>query len=171
MAGSRLGCDPEQARDEGGLSPHVTPANVPNLPLSDHYHPLVAGQRSSCRLETAEAETRPDQALDAPMVLLNDVVQVFDLAQAREAPQLTRALQGRDRGRIGRILVDRDRAGVPRVRLTQRLAEEPFRRRGVPLGREQKVDRLAAAVHRPIQVGPAPVHLQVDPMGTGYCPG
>jgi hypothetical protein len=29
----------------------------------------------------AEAKTRPDQALDAPMILLNDVVQVLDLAQ------------------------------------------------------------------------------------------
>jgi hypothetical protein len=80
VVGSRSGRNPEQARDEGGLSPHVTPANVPNLPLSDHCHPLVASQRSSRGWQTAKAETRPDQALDAPMVLLNDVVQVFDLA-------------------------------------------------------------------------------------------
>ena len=161
MAGSRSGRDPEQARHEGGLSPHLAPANGPNLPLSDHRHSLVAGQRSSCGWQTAKAEPRPDQALDAPMVLLDDVVEVLDLAQAREPPQLTIALHRRDRGRIGRILVDRDRAWVSRVRLPERLAEEPFRRRGVPLGREQKVDRLAAAVHRPIQVGPAPLHLDI----------
>ena len=81
MAGSRSGRDPKQARDEGGLSPHVTPANVPNLSLSDHRHPLVASQRSSRGWQAAKAQTRPDQALHAPMVLLNDVVQVFDLAQ------------------------------------------------------------------------------------------
>ena len=73
---------PEQARNEGGLSPHVTPTNVPNLPLSDHRHPFVASQCSSRGWQTAEPETRPDQALDAPMVLLHDVVEVFDLAQA-----------------------------------------------------------------------------------------
>src|SRR4051794_7560590 len=47
------------------------------------------------------------------------------------------------------------------MRLPKRLAEEPFRRRSIPLGREQKVDRLAPAVDRPIQIGPAPLHLDV----------
>src|SRR5215207_4719314 len=97
---SGSGCDPEQARDEGGLSPHLAPANVPNLPLSDHRHPLVAGQCSSRRWQTAKAQPRSDQALEAPMVLLDDVVEVLDLAQAREPPQLTIALHRRDRGRI-----------------------------------------------------------------------
>src|SRR5215204_7627623 len=79
---SGSGCDPEQARHEGGLSPHLAPTNVPNLPLSDHPHCLVACQRSSRGWQTAKAQTRPDQALDAPMVLLNDVVEVLDLTQA-----------------------------------------------------------------------------------------
>src|SRR3954463_433491 len=136
MAGSRSGRDPEQARHEGSLSVHVAPANVPNLPLSDHRHSLVTGQRSSRGWQATEAETRPDQALDAPMVLLNDVVEVFDLAQPGEAPQLTLALHGRDRSRIGRVLVDRDRAGVPRMGLAQRLAEEALGGRGIALGRE-----------------------------------
>src|SRR4051812_7253730 len=76
-AGPRSGRDPEQARHEGGLCPHVTPANVPNLSLSDHRHSLVAGQRSSRGWQTAKAQARPDQALDAPMVLLDDVVEVL----------------------------------------------------------------------------------------------
>src|SRR4051794_10768009 len=93
------------------------------------------------------------------MILLNDVVEVFDLAQPGEAPQLALALHRRDRGRIGRILVHRDRARVDRVRLAQRLAEEPLGGRGIPLGREQEVDRLAAAVDRLIEVSPAALHL------------
>ena len=80
MAGSRSGRDPKQARHEGSLSPHIAPTNVPNLSLSDHCHSLVASQRSSGGWQTAKAQTGSDQALDAPMVLLNDVVQVFDLA-------------------------------------------------------------------------------------------
>src|SRR4051794_15175417 len=95
------------------------------------------------------------------MVLLNDVVEVFDLAQPGEPPQLTLALQGRDRGRIGRILVNRDRARVPRMWLAQRLAEEPLGGRGIPLGREQEIDRLAPAVDGTIEVSPAPLHLDV----------
>src|SRR3954452_16564232 len=47
------------------------------------------------------------------------------------------------------------------MRLTQRLAEEALGRRGIPLGREQKVDRLAAAVHGTIEVSPTPLHLDV----------
>src|SRR3954463_7890105 len=104
MARPRSGRDPKQAGNKGGLSPHITPANVPNLPLSDHRHPLVAGQRSSGGWQTAKAQTGSDQALDAPMILLADVVKFFALPQPGEPPQLTIALHGRDRGRIGRIL-------------------------------------------------------------------
>src|SRR3954471_6532779 len=107
--GPRSSRNPEQASNEGGLSPHVAPANVPNLSLSDHRHPLVASQRSSRGWQTAKAQPRPDQALDAPMILFDEVVQVFDLPQPGEPPQLTPALHRRDRGRIGRILVNRDR--------------------------------------------------------------
>jgi len=38
----------------GGLSPYIAPANAPNLPLSDHRHPLVASQRSSRGWQTAK---------------------------------------------------------------------------------------------------------------------
>ena len=47
-----------------------------------------------------------------------------------------------------------DSAEVHRVRLFQSLAEEALHRCCAPLGREQEVDGLAQAVHRPIQVGP-----------------
>src|SRR3954453_11197832 len=47
------------------------------------------------------------------------------------------------------------------MRLPEGLAKEPIRRFGIALGREQDVDRLAAAVHRPVQVGPAALHLHI----------
>ena len=62
-------------RDNAALSPDVVPADVSNLPLSDHRHHLHAGQRSSGRPEATEAEPWPDQPLYAAMVLLHDVVQ------------------------------------------------------------------------------------------------
>jgi hypothetical protein len=74
VARPRSGRNPEQGGNKGGLSRHVTPVNTPNLPLSDHRHSLVASQYSARRLETAEPETWLDQALDAPVVLLNDSV-------------------------------------------------------------------------------------------------
>src|SRR3954453_24151451 len=143
MAGSRSGRDPKQARHEGSLSPHIAPTNVPNLPLSDHCHSLVASQRSSGGWQTAKAQPRPDQAFDAPMVLLNDVVQAFDRAQAREAPQLSLALHRRDRGGIGRVLIPRDRARVNRVRLAKDRGEEPLAGRSIPLVLAEAIDAKA----------------------------
>ena len=61
----------KQAGDEGGLSLHVTPTDLPNLALSDHCHRLVARQRSPRRVEAAEAKAWPDQAFRTPMVLLD----------------------------------------------------------------------------------------------------
>ncbi len=71
----------EQAGNEGGLRRHVPTADVVNLPLPDHRHCLVASQ---CRLgcsHAAKPKPWPDHPFDAPVVLLDDVVQVFALSQ------------------------------------------------------------------------------------------
>ena len=47
------------------------------------------------------------------------------------------------------------------MRLRQCLAEKPFRRLSIALGREQKVDRLAAAVDGSIQIHPAALNFHV----------
>ena len=65
----------EQFSDEGCLSLHVAAADLPNLPLPHHRHRLVASQGSSGGSEAGEAEPRPGQAFDPPMVLFRDVVQ------------------------------------------------------------------------------------------------
>jgi hypothetical protein len=46
----------EQAGDEGGLRQHVVTVDVVNLPLPDHRHRLVNGQRSACRTQATEAK-------------------------------------------------------------------------------------------------------------------
>ena len=79
-ADGRSGGDLEQLGDEAGLRPNVAPADVPDLPLPDHRHRLVAGQRSSRRVEAAEAKAWSDQAFWTPMILLDDVVQELGLA-------------------------------------------------------------------------------------------
>ena len=93
------------------------------------------------------------------MILLDDIVQVFHLSQSRSAPQLAILLHLCRGFRIGGILVYGDGARIDRVWLRQRLAEEPLRRLSIALGREQEVDRLAAAVDGPIQIGPAALNL------------
>src|SRR3954451_17064499 len=83
-----LRSDLEQPGNEGSLRRHVAPADTADLSLPDHRHHLVTGERAARGREPAEAQSRSDQALDAPMILLDDVVQVFHVAQPREAPQL-----------------------------------------------------------------------------------
>jgi len=63
----------------------VPPINGSKLTFPDHRHRLKTRQRSPRRPETAEAKSRSDQALDTPVILLNDVIQIFALPQTRAA--------------------------------------------------------------------------------------
>ena len=162
------GGNSEQAGNKGSLCPHIPTADVVNLPLSDHRHHFVASKCPSGRGQATEAEPRSHQPFDPAMILLDDVVQVFALAQPREAPQLARALHVGRRTWIGRVLVHRDRTWVHGVRLGQRPAEEPLGRIGISPGGQQEVDRLAEAVDRAIQVGPDTFDLDV---GLVHAPG
>ena len=83
---------------------------------------------SSGGSEPAEAEPRSDQTLDAPMILLDNIIQILALPETRTAPEFAVSLHLRDRPWIGGVLVDRERARIDGVRLRERLAEEPLRR-------------------------------------------
>jgi len=87
-----LGGDLEELGNEDCLRLHVPPADVVSLPFSDHRQRLVASQCSLGGSQAAEAQPGPDQPFDPPVILLNDVVQVFALPQPREAPQVTSPL-------------------------------------------------------------------------------
>jgi hypothetical protein len=76
----------EEAGNEFGLSFHVVPFDPRSLPLSDHRHCLKSRQCSSRRLETAEAKPWSGQPFDASMILLDDVIEVFDLTQFGATP-------------------------------------------------------------------------------------
>ncbi len=173
-AAGNSGGNLKKAGDEGRLCPDVGTIDVVDLSLPDHRHRLVAGQRPSGSSQAAEAEPRPNQPFDPPVVLLDDVVQILALPQTREAPQFTRSLHLRRRARIGRILVHRDRARVYGVRLRQRLAEEPLGRRGISPGREQDVDSLAKAgvlVMWMLKVTLSKPLIELDKMlSSGECP-
>jgi hypothetical protein len=86
-AGSDRSCGPvEQVGDKGGLAADIMTVNLSNLSLPHHRHGLETRQRLPRRTETAEAEPRPDKALDTPVILLDDVVQIFTLSQTSAAP-------------------------------------------------------------------------------------
>ena len=71
----------EQSSDEPRLGPDVAAINVSNLPFPYHRHCLIACQCSTGCPEAAKTEPWISQSFHVPMILLSNVVQVFDLAQ------------------------------------------------------------------------------------------
>jgi hypothetical protein len=63
-----------------------------NLSLPDHMHRLVAPQGSPGRLEREEPETCFDQTFDKSMVLLDQVIEVFDWPKLAPLRQLALSL-------------------------------------------------------------------------------
>ncbi len=133
------------------MRPHVSSANLSTLPLPDHRHRLVACQRSSCGMETAEAKPWSDQAFHAPMVLFQYVVEVLALSWPRASAQLAALFHLLDGAWVGRVLAHGDGARVHRMRLVQRVAEEPLAAPASRLAESRKSivwPRLSTARHR-----------------------
>jgi hypothetical protein len=76
-----LGCLSKQAGDEGNLPADVFFVYTSDLSLANHVHGLVPLERSTCRFNGKEAQPRFDQPLDEAVVLLDNVVEVFDWPQ------------------------------------------------------------------------------------------
>src|ERR1700748_3385952 len=75
----------EQVGDDDGLAPDIMTVNLSDLALPYPRHRFEPRQSSPRGMETAEAEPRPGKALDTPVVLLDDVVEVFALPQTGAA--------------------------------------------------------------------------------------
>jgi IS5 family transposase len=58
---------------------HAIAARHVELAFANHVHEFDAGQNSLRRSERFESEQRPGDALDGAVILLNDIVKVFDL--------------------------------------------------------------------------------------------
>ena len=151
----------EQRVHEGGLGDDVVPADPLHLSFPHHRQGFISDQGVPGSSESPEAEARADQPLYSPVILLDDVVEILDLAQLGEAPEPLVPFQvGHGLG-IGGVLVDRDSPRIDRVRPGQSFPEEALGGLGIALGAEPEIDGLAAAVDRPVQVDPAPFDLDV----------
>jgi hypothetical protein len=74
----RLGSHSKEAGDEGDLSGDVSFAHSSDLSLANHVHDLVSLERSLCRFNGKEAHPRLDHPFDEAVVLLDQVIEVFD---------------------------------------------------------------------------------------------
>jgi hypothetical protein len=93
-------------------------------PFAHHRQALAAGDRPTRGVDALEPELRPDQQLDATVIPFDNVIEMLDLTELGEAPQL--------------------------AVLLQRLAEETPSG-GIALGAEQKVDRLPTRIDGAVQ--------------------
>src|ERR1700720_4377412 len=93
----------EKSGNEDRLSSDIASADLSNLPLPDHRHCFETCQCSSGGSEPAEAEPRSDQTLDAPMILLDNIIQILALPETRTAPEFAVSLHLRDRPWIGGV--------------------------------------------------------------------
>ena len=87
----------------------MTAAAVLHLPFHNHVHELDTAQQNTGTSKCLEPEHRPGTALDSPVVLFHDVIQILVLADLdrRVAP----GVEGLERGQIRPALIDRDRLG------------------------------------------------------------
>ena len=75
---ARLGCHSKQTGNEPGLMSAVSFAYPVHLPLPNHVHHFVPLQCSPRRLKGEKAQSWPDQSFDEAVVLLHEVVEIFD---------------------------------------------------------------------------------------------
>ena len=77
----KLGTDPKQAIDQLDLSENIALFHPFNLPFSDHVHRLITSQCTPRCFEGKETQAWPGTACDEAVVLFDQVIEVFDLAQ------------------------------------------------------------------------------------------
>src|SRR4051812_30744686 len=155
------GSKAEDAVYKGPLRRHVVHGHGAHLSLGQHRHRLHPGQGAPSRPEALKAEHRPGQALNAAVILLDQVVEPAAAAMAGEAPQLALPLHAPERAGVALQPIGHDLPRVAGVVPAKRTLEEALGRLLVPLGAEPEVDRLAGAVDRPVEVAPLPVDPHV----------
>ena len=114
------------------------------LPLFGHVHRLDSIKNDARATEYLESQHRSNEPLDSTMILLDDVVQIFDQAQLDVAAGVSSNTF--DRRGVRTALIDGDLLG--HTVETDRALQKPTRCRLVALGGEQEVDCASLATVR-----------------------
>ncbi len=73
----RLGSHFKQSADECHLTYEVGFIYPSHVPLPHHVHHFISLQGSPCALEGKEASPRFDESFDEPMVVFDQIVEIF----------------------------------------------------------------------------------------------
>jgi hypothetical protein len=124
-----------------------------------------AGQNHARRSKRFETKHRPRDPFDRAVILLDDVIEIFDLPNCdRHFAVLVQLLQ---RCLVGPALIHRylvRHSVVPHGFL-----EEAPGGGCITLGSQQKVDRLALFVHRTIEILPGAYDLNIRLIPSANC--
>ena len=118
-----LGGQPEQPFYESDLRPNIIAPHPSNLPLSDHVHRLITLNCSLGCVEFPEALLGVNPAFYCTMVLLDNVVQVWDGSMAASAAKHPFFLNSRDGRGVGRSQIRIDDARLRMRKGAQSLAK------------------------------------------------
>jgi hypothetical protein len=92
----------------GGM---VGSASTFHLPFDDHVHSLNAAQKDPDTAKSLESQHGPRSSLDRPMVLLDQIIEIFRLTDIDG--RFTIRIDRFERGEIGAAFVDGHRLGRP----------------------------------------------------------
>ena len=157
----KLGGDPKQTIDQLDLGENVALFRPFHLPFSDHVHRLVAGQCALRRLEGKETQAGPGAAFDEAVVLFDQIIEVFDLAQLAIGRELLVGFERFHGLWVSRVLIDVDHARRDRMRRSKRFLKEALGGHRISSGAEEERDGLPVAIHRPVVIQPFAFNLDI----------
>ena len=108
---SELCSDSKQFFDEFDLIFDISFFNPFNLSLSNHVHDFIASQRPPSRVKGLKAEAGFNPPLYKPMILFNDVVQIFNLPDFTSFRKESFLFEFLDRCWINGVLINRYHPG------------------------------------------------------------
>jgi len=76
-----LYCSSKELVNQRNLASHISFCHPLQLSFPDHIHGLISSQRSPCRFKRKETHPKLCQPFDTAMILLNQIIEVFDLSQ------------------------------------------------------------------------------------------
>ena len=124
-------------------------------------HGFKALDRTARRVERAEAAYARHGSLHSEVVALDALLQVLGDLVERRARQKAITPRSHDGRRIGPSAIRTDAVRCEKRLIRQHLAEEALGCVKIPVGGQQKVDRVPVLVDGPVQVAPLAADLDV----------
>ncbi len=149
-----LGCNSKESGDECDLPSYIPFCHALHLPLPQHVHHLKSLQSPPCCLKREKAHSRLRQTLDTPMILFDQVVEVFDLSSFTAYGKVSFCFEFVERFRIGRIFVHVDDTRLRGMRGGKGFEKEGLRYVRISYRTEEEIERVSLRINRAVEIHP-----------------